>query len=43
MVFSEDCGEPVMTDEERLAAIADQYAVLKNGASGMNPGKYYLI
>lgn len=29
----EVCGEPVMTDEERLAAIANQYAVLRNGVS----------
>lgn len=32
-VFSID-EEPVMTDEERLAAIAKQYAVLNNRTSG---------
>ena len=41
MVFSEVCGEPVMTDEERLAAIANQYAVLRNGVSGMKLSTYY--
>lgn len=34
MVFSE-AGQPEMTDEEKLAAIAQQYAVLNNRTSGM--------
>lgn len=33
MVFSE-AGQPEMTDEEKLAAIAQQYAVLNNRTSG---------
>lgn len=35
LVFS-NAGHPEMTDEERLAAIAQQYAVLNNKTSGVN-------
>ena len=32
--FSRNADEPQMTDEERLQAIANQYAVLRNKTSG---------